>query len=201
MTAINIKNRICVIDNSDIDPHDQDVRDALEYVAGDSGPVDNMYKAMVHSPKVIRPIHDLYLALLHDRQSPLDKWVGELLAVQVAILNNCTYALAHHSANLSTYINNPDRYKHVIAALSNKNWRDVTDDSKITAMLEYSHKLCQHPDQVSEADIELLRGQGLSEREIVFIAQIIAGFAYWTRILNALGVELAGEPIGIAGSS
>ncbi len=199
MSAIKIKNRICVIDNSEINPNDQDLYDAFEYVADDSGTVDNMYRAMMHSPKVIRPIHDLYLALLHDRESPLDKWVGELLSVQVAILNNCTYALAHHSANLSTYINNPDRYKHVIAALSSKNWSDVTDDAKIVAMLEYSQKLCQHPDQVSEADIELLRRQGLSEKEIVYIAQINAGFAYWTRILNALGVEIAGEPIGIAG--
>ena len=201
MTAIRIKNNICLIDNSHADPADDEIRTALDYVADDNGSVDNMYKAMMHSPKVIRPIHDLYLALLHDDESPIDNWVSELLSVQVAVLNNCTYALAHHSANLDTHINNPLRYRQVISALASKNWADVTDDPKIVAMLDYGEKLCLHPDQISEADIELLRKQGLSEKEIVFIAQINAGFAYWTRIINALGVELADEPIGIAARS
>lgn len=190
-----------MIDHSQVEPADDEIRTALDYVADDNGSVDNMYKAMMHSPRVIKPIHDLYLALLHDDNSPIDNWVGELLSVQVAILNKCTYALAHHSANLDTHINNPARYRQVISALASKNWPDVADDPKIVAMLEYSEKLCLHPDQVCEADIQRLRSQGLSEKEIVFIAQINAGFAYWTRIINALGVELAGEPIGIAARS
>ena len=201
MTEVRIIERICLIDNSQVETDDHEVRTALDYVADDSGRVENMYSAMRLSPKVIRPIHDLYLALLHDNGSPLDDWISELLSVQVAMFNNCTYALAHHSANLARHINNPQRYRQIISSLENKNWGDVIDDPKIVAMLDYGKKLCLHPDQMSEADIEILRKQGLSEKEIVFIAQINAGFAYWTRILNALGVELAGEPIGTAARS
>ena len=58
--------------------------------------------------------------------------------------------------------------------------------------------LYQHPNTINEVDLELLHKQDLSEKEIVFVAQINAGFAYWTRVLNALGVELAGAPIDLA---
>ena len=201
MTTNNSQDRICLIDNSHVDCDDANVKAALDYVANEKGRADNMYKAMMQSPGVIKPIHDLYIALLHDDESPLQDWVSELLSVQVAILNKCNYALAHHSANLETHINNTVRYKQFMLALENKNWTGAIGDKKIEAMLDFGEKLCLYPDQINETDIERLRHQGLSEKEIVFIAQINAGFAYWTRILNALGVELAGEPIGVSARS
>ena len=201
MTKIKNKDTICLIDNSRIDSTQTQIKSAFDYVANSKGRVDNMYKAMVQSPKVIKPIHDLYLALLHDKDSPLEDWIAELLSVQVAVNNKCSYALAHHSANLATHLNNPNEFEKLMSALEKKNWSQTVDDPAIVAMLDYGEKLCLHPDQVNKADIELLRNQGLSEKEIVYIAQINAGFAYWTRILNALGVELAGEPIGVSARS
>ena len=197
----NSKEKICLIDNSSIDCADLNIKTVFDYVANDKGRVDNMYKAMMHSPGVIKPIHDLYLALLHSDDSPLEDWLSELLSVQVAVLNQCSYALAHHSANLATLMNDQAKFERIMSALENRNWADSIADKKIVAMLDYGEKLCLHPDQIKQADIDLLRNQGLSEKEIVFIAQVNAGFAYWTRILNALGVELAGEPLGVAARS
>ena len=45
--------------------------------------------------------------------------------------------------------------------------------------------------------LRMLRNNGLNEKEIVFVAQINSAYAYWTRILNALGVEIGDEPLGI----
>ena len=192
---------ICLIDNSGVEAGHSDVVSAAGYVADHNGRIDNMYKAMMLSPRVIKPIHDLYLSLLHDDDSPLEKWQGELLSVQVAVLNKCDYALAHHSANLEMHINNSATYGLYMSALENRNWTEIINDPKIVAMLDFGEKLCLHPDKINGTDLARLRNQGFSEKEIVFIAQINSGFAYWTRILNALGVELAGEPIGLAEKS
>lgn len=201
MTGSGDPKSICMIDNSGVAPGDPDVIAAAGYVADQHGRLDNMYKAMMHSPRVIKPVHDLYIALLHDDDSPLEQWQGELLAVQVAVINRCAYALAHHSANLELHINNTATYRRYMSALENNSWTEVLDDQKIIAMLDYGEKLCRHPEKINRDDLENLRERGFSEKEIVFIAQINSGFAYWTRILNALGVALAGEPVGIAAKS
>lgn len=201
MTDYSAHKRISMIDNSQVEFDHPDVKSAAKYVADQHGTVANMYQAMMLSPRVIKPIHDLYLALLHDDDSPLEAWQSELLAVQVACLNGCEYALAHHSANLESHINDPEQYKKYISAIENGSWAHTLDDEKIIAMLDYGKKLCLYPEQISQTDLQNLRTQGLGEKEIVFIAQINAGFAYWTRILNALGVELAGEPVGITSKS
>ena len=188
----------CFVETHTENTNDPVVAEAFEYVSQDDDRVENMYKAMSLSPKVIKPIHDLYLALLHDEDSPLEYWMAELLSVQVAILNQCDYALAHHSANLQNVLNNSEYSTTLIAALQNDNWAQELRDEKLIGLLDYGKKLCLTPQDVCESDIKQLRILGFSDKEIVFVAQINAAFAYWTRILNALGVELADEPIGLA---
>lgn len=185
------------IDSSQHNQNDTAITEAFNHVAADSGQVDNMYKAMLLSPNVIKPIHDLYLAIAHDQDCPFAHWEIELLSVQVAILNNCPYALAHHCTNLHHYINNKVESDQLIEALENNSWADVLKDNKLIAMLDYGKKLCLNPDQVNRDDIHELRNNGLTEKEIVFVAQINSAYAYWTRILNALGVEIGDEPLGI----
>ena len=124
--------------------------------------------------------------------------MAELLSVQVAILNQCDYALAHHSTNLHNILNNSAYSTQLITALENDNWAEELSDEKLIGLLDYGKKLCLTPHEVDESDINQLRVSGFSDKEIVFVAQINAAFAYWTRILNALGVELAGESIGLA---
>ena len=187
----------CFVEAYDESTDDPVVANAFNYVSKGRGRVENMYKAMSLSPKVIKPIHDLYLALLHDEDSPLEYWMAELLSVQVAILNQCDYALAHHSTNLHNVLNNPAYSTQLITALEKDNWAEELSDEKLIGLLDYGKKLCLTPHQVDESDINQLRVSGFSDKEIVFVAQINAAFAYWTRILNALGVEIAGESLGL----
>ncbi len=191
-------SRFCFVpaDGENID--DPIVAEAFDYVAEGRDRVENMYKAMALSPKVIKPIHDLYLALLHDEDSPLENWQAELLSVQVALLNQCDYAFAHHSANLYKLIDDSEYSDQLVKTLENDNWTQVLEDKKTIAMLDYGKKLCLKPQEINEADINQLRASGFNDKEIVFIAQINAAFGYWTRILNALGVEVADEPIGLS---
>lgn len=53
----------------------------------------------------------------------------------------------------------------------------------------YAEKLTSHPEQMSELDVETLRGVGLDDRAIHDATQVISYFNYINRIADGLGVE------------
>jgi uncharacterized peroxidase-related enzyme len=58
------------------------------------------------------------------------------------------------------------------------------------AMLDYVHKLTLTPWEMEEADVQVLRRHGFSDRAILDINQITAYYAYVNRIADGLGVPL-----------
>ena len=69
-------------------------------------------------------------------------------------------------------------------------YRQADLSPKIRAMLDYVYKLTLTPWDMIEADVELLREHGYSDREILDINQITAYYAYVNRIADGLGVPL-----------
>lgn len=57
-------------------------------------------------------------------------------------------------------------------------------------MLEYVEKLTVRPREVGEADIDLLRTAGFTDRDIHDICEVTAYYAYVNRIADGLGVTL-----------
>ena len=68
------------------------------------------------------------------------------------------------------------------------------------ALLEYCARLCRHPETMCEQDLDNLRAAGISDAEILEAVQASACFAYWVRFINALGVQLGNETIGLYGN-
>jgi len=63
------------------------------------------------------------------------------------------------------------------------------------AMLDFAGKVTRSPWELTKADIEGLRGMGLSDRAILDLILVISYFAFVNRIADGLGVELeAGYP-------
>ena len=58
------------------------------------------------------------------------------------------------------------------------------------AILEYAERITQDAASVTQAEIQRLRGRGLSDDEILHAAAIASYFNYITRVSDALGVEL-----------
>ena len=46
--------------------------------------------------------------------------------------------------------------------------------------------------------MDKLRTAGLDDKQIVYLVQISASFAYWARVINGLGICLGDEPVGLA---
>jgi len=62
--------------------------------------------------------------------------------------------------------------------------------ARTRALLDYAQKLAAEPWNVGADDIEGLRAQGFSDRDITDAVHNVAFFAYITRVAQGLGVEL-----------
>ena len=172
---------------------------AYDAVKGTDGIVENLYLAMSQTPDVIKPADDHYLAILHNPNSPLDPWFAELISTYVAILCGSNYAYLNHGENFEFYFKNRDRSKIILNSLHDQTWMNVLlyEGNNLVEALKFSQKLTLEPDKMIEDDIKRLREVGFTDQEISYIVQIVSSFAYWCRMINALGTKI-GKTIGFA---
>ncbi len=190
-------DRVCWVEFSDETMPAPDLKSAYDAVAGDAGRVDNLYKAMALTPQAIEPADQLYKQLLHNADCPFEPWLRELIALQVAITCNSQYAIANHGTNFHRFFADRPASDRLEETIRRRRWMSDVEDGRLRAILAFNDKLARSPESMVEADVEALRAAGLSEKEIVYLAQISASFAYWSRIINALGISTAGEPVGL----
>ncbi|MFS4583652.1 peroxidase-related enzyme [Phaeobacter sp. C3_T13_0] len=174
-----------------------ELAEAYKAVTMSDGQVENLYKAMSLTPRVIKPADEHYLALLHDPASPLKPWLAELVATYVSILCGSQYAALNHGENFEHYFGDRDVSGRILNGLRLGHYEyALTEDAR--ASLTFTKKLSLTPGEMSQQDINALRHAGLCDISISYIAQIAASFAYWARITNALGIQ-PGEQIGLSG--
>jgi hypothetical protein len=63
----------------------------------------------------------------------------------------------------------------------------VTDSEQ--AMMRFARQVARDASRVTAGDVELLKKHGFTDEEIFDIAATAAGRAFFTKILDALGVE------------
>lgn len=187
---------LCRIETIEEDQATGLLKESYDALRQDGGTVGNLYKAFSAYPQPLLAADRLYKILLHDDTAPLVPWLRELIAVQVAILTGCDYALTHHGANLRHLYGDPDEADAIIAALKDDDLAADRIDARLRATLAFNAKLTRAPETMAEADIAALRQQGLSDAAISQVIQVSANFAYWVRVINALGVRQGDEPVG-----
>lgn len=78
-----------------------------------------------------------------------------------------------------------DSFVHTIA----RDWRSAPLERVDKALCEYAAKLTHTPSEMTPADLNALREEGLDDRAIHDATQVISYFNYINRIADALGVE------------
>ena len=68
-------------------------------------------------------------------------------------------------------------------------WREAPLSPADRGLCDYASKLTGKQTVMTEADLDRLRGEGLSDRAIHDAVQVIAFFNYITRIADGLGVQ------------
>lgn len=69
-------------------------------------------------------------------------------------------------------------------------YRQADLDARTRAMLDYAVMITQNVHQINEATIDNLRAQGLSDEDILNVAEVTGLFHYYNRLVDALGVDL-----------
>ena len=201
MPKANDNEKVCWIET--IDPADAPAELAEMYarVGATHGKVHNLYRAFSLQPKPLLAADRHYRDILHNDANRSAPWFLELLASQAAIIADCEYALANHGANFKALLGDGERGERMLDAVRKDDYdADELFDAKQRAMLVFGAKLCRSPERMCEADIARLRAAGASDTEILETVQASACFAYWVRFINALGIRLGNESIGMYGS-
>ena len=94
----------------------------------------------------------------------------------------------HHAAALLAYTKDEELVQAIRA-----DWRQATISEDERAMLTYCEKLTLTPQQMTQADVELLLDTGFTERNVHDITYIASYFNFVNRMADGLGIELEEE--------
>ena len=121
--------------------------------------------------------------LLAEIRRPMSKRRFELVTFAAALeLRNTACSLAHGKALLEFF-----SADDVLKMKEDKFSESVTETER--ALFRFSRKIAKDASRVTSGDIDLLKKHGLNDDEIFDIAATAAGRAFFTKLLDALGVE------------
>ena len=167
----------------------------LQLARTPAGTVDNVMRVHSLRPHTMEGHVALYRAALHNENNSLPLWFLETVASYVSILNRCDYSLANHWSNAATLIADLERSNTIKAALDAHQPENAFEGAELR-MLEYTAKLTLHPGDMQQSDVQAMQSAGVSDGEILEVNQVVGYFCYANRLLNGLGVSLAGDVIG-----
>jgi uncharacterized peroxidase-related enzyme len=174
---------------------DDTLKQALDFARTPHGTVDNVMRVHSLRPSTMNGHVVLYRACLHDDHNTIPMWFQEVISSYVSTLNECAYSYLNHWKNASHLMNDPQKAEQIDAAFKIRAPENVFDGAQL-AMLRYAEKLTLSPGDMEEADVNMLKNEGVSDGEILEANQIIGYFNYVNRLLNGLGVSTDGDVVG-----
>lgn len=172
--------------------------DSYRKVSGPGGQVDHVLQVHSLRPHTLDGHMALYKAVLHQPQNRLPTWFLEAIGVLVSLLNDCVYCARHHAAGMQRQLRKkPGLFEAYRAQLESDAPGEPFTEAELAA-LRYARKLTLEPGEIQPQDIDELRSAGLDDGRILEVNQVAAYFAYANRTVTGLGVELAGEQLGLS---
>jgi alkylhydroperoxidase family enzyme len=144
------------------------------------GYIPNYAKVFCHRPQVLAH----WSPLLAEIRRPMDKRRFELVTFIAAYdLGNSGCALAHGKA-LGEFFTSEQ-----ICAIAAGRCDGILSEAE-QAMLAFARQVATDAPRTTQAQVAALRAHGYGDAEIFDIAATVAGRAFWTKLLDALGVLL-----------
>ena len=147
------------------------------------GLIPNVLAAYSHDDEQLRTFSRFYNALMFG-ESGLSNLEKEMIAVVVSSANHCFYCLTAHGCNVREYSANP-----VLGELMVMNYRAAELSPRHRAMLDFADKMTTAANEIDEADRQLLRDSGFSEKDIWDIANIAGFYNMTNRVASAVDMQ------------
>jgi uncharacterized peroxidase-related enzyme len=168
---------------TELDEFPDDLRERIGEIAGKSGFVPNVFRALGRRPAELRAFLDYHDALM-ERSEGLSKAERELVVVATSAANFCTYCIVAHGAILRIRSKDPQLADQVAA----NPWQ-VQLDPRGRAIVDLALALVRTPEHFGEADIANARAAGLTDDEIWDVGAITALFALSNRLSHLTALQ------------
>jgi len=153
------------------------------------GKVSNILKVHSLNPEAMRNHLDLYVTLMFGK-SGLSRAEREAVAVVVSANNDCEYCVSHHTQALRHYIDDEDTLNMLMTADGLE-----TLEPRLSNIVRHAEKLTSAPGAMTESDLDELRTEGLSDKDILDLTLIVAYFNFVNRIAMGLGVTYSADEL------
>jgi uncharacterized peroxidase-related enzyme len=156
------------------------------------GFVPNVFQAFQWRPERLRAWLSHYDAVMTPTET-LPAAEREMIAVTVSMLNGCGYCLVSHGFAVRKALKDP-----VVGDLVTLDHRRAPLTPRQHAMLRFAEKITRTPLECSQADLDELRGHGLSDEDCWDVVEVAALFNFTNRLALATGMVPNPEYHGMA---
>jgi uncharacterized peroxidase-related enzyme len=147
-------------------------RERLGYVA-------NYTEALAHRPAALRAWQGLNLSI----KSTMDLRRYELATLAAARRLGSDYCTLAHAKVLRDKFYDAAQLRHIV---ENRHEALPAADA---AVMDFAERVADNPNGVTAADVEALRGHGLSDPEILDVALAAAARCFFSTVIAAVGAE------------
>jgi len=148
------------------------------------GYVRNQQRVLAHKPAILTALTALGDAVVRDEAGALTPRERVLIALVVSVENRCEACVFAHAAALRGHSGDTEW-----VATIEVNFRRARLSPRERALADYALAVTRAPAEVEPAQIETLRGAGLTELAIVEAATVAAYFNLTNRLNSALGIR------------
>lgn len=158
---------------------DDELRAMYERQQAHWGYLPNYAKVFCHRPEIMK----LWAQLQAGIKRHMDKRRFELVTFAAANALRSTLCSLAHGKVLTEFFSTED-----VQAMARGEAPQSLSAAEFT-MMAFARKVARDASAVSRSDVEHLKEQGFTDAEIFDIAATAAARAFWTKVLDALGVE------------
>ncbi|PPR77885.1 MAG: hypothetical protein CFH01_01297 [Alphaproteobacteria bacterium MarineAlpha2_Bin1] len=168
------------IKENNIDSLEDDLKKYFSICKDKIGFIPNVLRSYSWNQKKLRYFSRFYNEIMLG-ESKLSILEREMIALVVSSLNNCYYCQVAHGA--AVRLNSENK---ILSEVLLMNYRSVNLSERHQAMLDFSTKLTQAPDEIVEKDRINLREKGFNDDEIWDICEIVGFFNMTNRLASGI---------------
>lgn len=171
------------LDLPQVEPLPEETQRYFDICVEKLGFVPNVLRAYAFDVEKLNAFTALYNDLML-APSGLNKLEREMIAVAVSAENRCFYCLVAHGAAVRQLSGDPELGERIAF-----NYRTAALEPRVRAMLDFAVKMTRASAEITEADRQVLRDHGLSDRDIWDVASVAGFFNMSNRVASATAME------------